>query len=97
MAGHVKVLVGSQVLSVLRSPGIAHVRLSRANSGPPSRTLDQLPINGQDDSWRLDWTLAEDLSANWTNREKVLREVPDYVLEYAPLVRSVLRRELLAG
>jgi hypothetical protein len=66
--------------------GIAHVRLSRANSGPPSRTLDQSPINGQDDSWRLDWTLAEDLSANWTNREKVLREVPEYVLEYAPLV-----------
>lgn len=66
--------------------GIAHVRLSRANSGPPSRTLDQSPMNGQDDSWRSDWTLAEDLSANWTNREKVLREVPDYVLEYAPLV-----------
>ncbi|RAO71821.1 uncharacterized protein BHQ10_007833 [Talaromyces amestolkiae] len=66
--------------------GIAHVRLSRANSGPPSRTLDQFPIGGQDDSWRSDWTLAEDLSANWTNREKVLREVPEYVLEYAPLV-----------
>lgn len=66
--------------------GIAHVRLSRAASGPPSRTLDQTPISDQDDSWRWDWTLAEDLSANWTNQERVLREVPEYVLEYAPLV-----------
>ncbi|EED23579.1 conserved hypothetical protein [Talaromyces stipitatus ATCC 10500] len=65
--------------------GIAHVRLSRKD-GPPSRTLGQMPIDYQDDSWRMDWTLAEDLSANWTNSERVLREVPEYVFEYAPLV-----------
>lgn len=67
--------------------GLAHVRLDRASARSANRALlDQDPVDDQAESWRLDWTVAEDISANWTNQEKVLREVPEYVLEYAPLV-----------
>jgi hypothetical protein len=67
--------------------GIAHVRRDDPSSRSVNKVLDgQSPISDRDESWRLDWTVAEDISANWTNREKVLREVPEYVLEYAPLV-----------
>ncbi|OKL55725.1 hypothetical protein UA08_09089 [Talaromyces atroroseus] len=67
--------------------GIAHVRRDHPGSRSVKIVQDnQSLMDDRDESWRMDWTVAEDISANWTNDEKVLREIPEYVLEYAPLV-----------
>lgn len=36
--------------------------------------------------WQHAWTEGNDRPEDWTDDERVLREVPDYVMEYAPLV-----------
>lgn len=67
---------------------MAHVHLSSARRRPvDNEVLSQSPIiDNQNEEWRMDWIVAEDIATNWTSREKALREIPEYVLEYAPLV-----------
>lgn len=36
--------------------------------------------------WQTAWTEGKDRPEDWTDDERVLREIPEYVLEYAPLV-----------
>ncbi|KEF52215.1 uncharacterized protein A1O9_11842 [Exophiala aquamarina CBS 119918] len=36
--------------------------------------------------WQNAWTEGKDRPEDWTDDERVLRDIPDYVLEYAPLV-----------
>ena len=36
--------------------------------------------------WQNAWTASGDRTEDWASDESVLREIPDYVLEYAPLV-----------
>lgn len=36
--------------------------------------------------WQSAWTEGKDRPEDWTDDERILREIPDYVLEYAPLV-----------
>ncbi|KAL1993429.1 hypothetical protein VTN49DRAFT_3378 [Thermomyces lanuginosus] len=70
--------------------GISHIRWS-SSSGPPSRTLNQQPINGDDQSWREDWTVVD---GNWTDiSDRNLTEIPEYVFEYAPLVHLFSREK----
>lgn len=46
------------------------------------RKIDTQP----DWDWQNAWTEGKDRPEDWTDDERVLREIPDYVLEYAPLV-----------
>lgn len=36
--------------------------------------------------WQHAWTEGKDRPEDWTDDERVLREIPEYVMEYAPLV-----------
>lgn len=36
--------------------------------------------------WRNAWTEGNNRPEDWTTDERILREIPDYVMEYAPLV-----------
>ncbi|CRG84637.1 Vacuolar protein sorting-associated protein 62 [Talaromyces islandicus] len=74
--------------------GIAHVRFSFP-SGGHGKALNQQPIDsGDDQSWRLDWTVAD---GNLTDDAKFLGEIPEYVLEYAPLVHLFSGEEFWPG
>lgn len=44
------------------------------------------PIADGDWNWQNAWTEADDDPSQWNKDEKALREIPDYVFEYAPLV-----------
>lgn len=46
------------------------------------RLIDKRP----DWDWQHAWTEGKDRPEDWTDDERVLREIPEYVLEYAPLV-----------
>ena len=46
------------------------------------RLVDQKP----DHNWQHAWAAGTDRPEDWTDEERVLREIPDYVMEYAPLV-----------
>jgi hypothetical protein len=67
--------------------GIAHVKLDRASLGH-HRIEHQQPLDGDDDDghWRSDWTIANGTSDSRNDGDRVLRDIPTYVLEYAPLV-----------
>lgn len=74
--------------------GIAHVHFSFP-SGGHGKALNQEPIDsGDDQSWRLDWTVA---NGNLTDDDKFLGEIPEYVLEYAPLVHLFSGEEFWPG
>jgi hypothetical protein len=67
--------------------GIAHVRLDLA-SVVRKEALGQKHLHNDSDSeyWPFDWTMANQTADDWSDDEKRLREIPEYVLEYAPLV-----------
>jgi hypothetical protein len=74
--------------------GIAHVHFSFP-SGGHGKALNQEPINsGDDQNWRLDWTVAD---GNLTDDANFLGEIPEYVLEYAPLVHLFSGEEFWPG
>lgn len=68
--------------------GLSHYRRVRSRYGHRKvSSANQLPIDSDDEeSWRLAWTNGTDKPDQWSDAERQLRLVPDYVLEYAPLV-----------
>lgn len=72
--------------------GGAHMRLisesDRFGHRPAVKSRDRpVDVEGQSDwDWQRAWTEGKDRPEDWTDDERVLREIPDYVLEYAPLV-----------
>ena len=52
----------------------------------PPREEGKNPDDTPDWDWQNAWTEGNDRPEDWSDDERVLREVPDYVLEYAPLV-----------
>ncbi|KAH8704735.1 hypothetical protein BGW36DRAFT_392522 [Talaromyces proteolyticus] len=77
--------------------GIAHVHLVRT-SARHDRAMSQNPIGVDDDKdFRLDWTVTDGVTTNWTNDAHILGEIPEYVLEYAPLVHLFSGEEFWPG
>ncbi|KAL1961831.1 hypothetical protein VTN77DRAFT_1000 [Rasamsonia byssochlamydoides] len=77
--------------------GLAHVKLVHASVGQ-RQVLSQQPLHDDDDgNWRSDWTNANGTSEDWSDDERVLREIPSYVLEYAPLVHLFSREQFWPG
>ncbi|PGH12517.1 hypothetical protein AJ80_06678 [Polytolypa hystricis UAMH7299] len=67
--------------------GVSHYHRVRGHYGHrKSHQNDQVPIEDNDQSWRLTWMNGNSQPQDWSNDERRLREIPEYVLEYAPLV-----------
>ncbi|OJD10550.1 hypothetical protein AJ78_08470 [Emergomyces pasteurianus Ep9510] len=70
--------------------GVAHFRGVKGRFGYRKPVQDgQLPLThgGKQEEWESYWTSGnETRPEDWTNDESRLRIIPDYVLEYAPLV-----------
>ncbi len=49
-------------------------------------TSKKLVDHQPDWDWQHAWTESNDRPEDWTDDERVLREIPDYVMEHAPLV-----------
>ena len=47
---------------------------------------NETEVSDEDYDWQHAWTQGTDRPEDWTDDERVLREIPDYVLEHAPLV-----------
>ena len=66
--------------------GTTHLHLVGNKFGHrPSGDDDQEVIDPEID-WSEAWTDSKDRPEDWTNDERVLREIPDYVMDHAPLV-----------
>jgi len=68
--------------------GGSHMHFSRlrTHARPEYTTVQQEADTESDWDWQNSWTESKDRPEDWTGDERVLREIPDYVLEYAPLV-----------
>ncbi|KAL2217753.1 hypothetical protein M432DRAFT_633278 [Thermoascus aurantiacus ATCC 26904] len=64
--------------------GASHFRLVRTRFGYRKEDAEPSPDEGA--LWRSSWTEGKNNPEEWSDDERVLREIPDYVLEYAPLV-----------
>jgi hypothetical protein len=71
----------------LATCGAAHFKWVKPGHSSRKEKHDLLGVSLQDDwNWQHAWTEGKDDPEDWTNDERVLREIPDYVIEYAPLV-----------
>jgi hypothetical protein len=68
--------------------GAAHFQLARPKFGRHMKPRTQQPLDGSttDWDWQNAWSEGKDRPQDWTDDERLLREIPDYVIEYAPLV-----------
>lgn len=64
--------------------GASHLR-SPIRIGGHTQRKAQEPLQ-QAESWRSDWTKGKSSPQDWSDDERVLRETPGYVFDYAPLV-----------
>ena len=64
--------------------GASHLR-SHIRIGGHTQRKSQEPLQ-HDESWRSAWTKGRSRPEDWSDDERVLREIPDYVFDYAPLV-----------
>ena len=65
--------------------GTAHFRFGKLRYGRHERSDIQDPL-GEDRDWQTAWTSGKSEPGDWTDDERLLREIPQYVLDYAPLV-----------
>lgn len=68
--------------------GITHFRRVRSTFGKRPKNGAQIP-SGDDDNdwdWQNAWNEGKDRPEDWTDDERVLREIPQFVMEYAPIV-----------
>jgi hypothetical protein len=65
-----------------------HLISEKDRFGRRPKTSLKHNLLGQSSSWDWQnaWTEGNDRPEDWTADERVLREIPDYVMEYAPLV-----------
>jgi len=68
--------------------GAAHVKFARPTFGRRTAPNTQQPLDGSttDWDWQNTWSEGKGRPQDWTDDERLLREIPDYVMEYAPLV-----------
>ncbi|ORY07268.1 hypothetical protein BCR34DRAFT_570736, partial [Clohesyomyces aquaticus] len=70
--------------------GLAHLNKSgwTKEKSKGSRRKQQKPISGDKEHIDPDayWTSATTSPEDWSDEERVLREIPEYVLEYAPYI-----------
>ena len=68
--------------------GFTHLHLVGSRFGRHAENLDQQPLQQQKPEWdwQSTWSEGNDRPEDWTDDERVLRKIPDYVFEYAPLV-----------
>ena len=68
--------------------GAAHVQFAKPKFGRRMKPNAQQPLDGSttDWDWQNAWSEGKDRPQDWTDDERLLREIPDYVMEYAPLV-----------
>ena len=68
--------------------GAAHFAWVRPRRGSQKDMGHDLYTIGleEDGRWQHAWTEGKDNPDDWSDDERVLREIPDYVIEYAPLV-----------
>ncbi|KAI9724912.1 MAG: hypothetical protein M1812_000188 [Candelaria pacifica] len=73
--------------------GVAHFRsvTSELRVGKDKKRKEQEKLqdtsgNGSSRPWHSAWTAGKSKPEEWANDERVLREVPQFVLDYAPLV-----------
>ena len=64
--------------------GANHIH-NPARLGDHTQRKVQRPLQ-QEEEWRSAWTKGKSRPEHWSNHERVLREIPKYVLDYAPLV-----------
>jgi len=64
--------------------GASHLR-SQVHIGGHTQRKVQDPLQ-QEESWRSAWTKGRSRPEDWSDDERVLREIPGYVFDYAPLV-----------
>ncbi|KAL1846052.1 Vacuolar protein sorting-associated protein 62 [Paecilomyces lecythidis] len=76
--------------------GTAHFRLGRSRFGHRKAGVQE-PLEGDQAPWRSSWGPAANLSVQWSDDDRVLREIPDYVLEYAPLVHLSSKEQFWPG
>lgn len=67
--------------------GVSHLRLTGRLFGHRPRPLDgQQPIDDPSSDWQNAWNDSGSHPSNWSDHERILREIPKYVMDYAPLV-----------
>lgn len=67
--------------------GVPHLRFVQSRFGhKPDIEPEQLSSDVPGVDWENAWTEGKDRPEDWSSDERVLREIPDYVMEYAPLV-----------
>lgn len=68
--------------------GVAHMHFTRQRMGPQVQAayLESDGVADKESDWQSAWTDSSNRPEDWTDDEQVLREIPRYVLEYAPLV-----------
>ena len=68
--------------------GAAHFRFAAPVFGTRTEDKARQPVDGTttDWDWQNAWSEGKDRPQDWADDERVLRQIPDYVMEYAPLV-----------
>ncbi|KAK5946774.1 Vacuolar protein sorting-associated protein 62 [Knufia obscura] len=68
--------------------GGSHMHFSRHRIRPrPDYITTQNEATSESDwDWQSAWTESKDRPEDWTTDDRVLREIPEYIQEYAPLV-----------
>jgi hypothetical protein len=65
--------------------GTSHFRFRKLRYGRHGKIAYQDPLGGQED-WEEAWISGKPRPEDWADDERILREIPQYVLDYAPLV-----------
>ena len=68
--------------------GLAHMRPVGPRFGHRPERSHQTPFPGDDNDWdwHSAWSEGNGRPGDWDDDERLLREIPEYVMEYAPLV-----------
>lgn len=64
--------------------GLAHLKLADSHFGHriPGNELEP----NKTEAWKFFWSSGRNASEEWDTNERTLRQIPDYVFDYAPLV-----------
>ena len=70
--------------------GLSHVKgvQNEFNNHAHHNHKDQTPLDGSDrqSDWQWEWNEGKERPEDWSDDERVLHEIPQYVMDYAPLV-----------